>query len=108
MIGLDKRVGILNRFAQSLTTELSSSNSNRCSEGPAPVDASVACEDTNARSRQIRFLPSDLLTLKVETLVNLVRDAGDTSDVVAALTRATNGSEEPEVLSLRILKVVAD
>ena len=108
VIGLNTGVGILNRFAQSLATELSRSNSNRCSEGPAPVDAPVACEDTNGRRRQFRFLPSNLLTLKVETLINLVRDAGDTGDVVATFAGATNGREKPEVWSLRILQMPFD
>ena len=97
VIGLDTRVGILNRFAQSLATELSSSNSNRCSEDPAPMDAPITCEDTNGRSRQIRFLPSNLLTLKVETFINILRQAHHTGDRVAALTRATNGSRNPRL-----------
>ena len=67
------------------------------------MDGPIAGEDTNARSRQLRFLPSNLLTLKVETLIDLIRHAHHTGDRVAAFTRATNGREEAEVLSLRIL-----
>ena len=107
VIGMDTRVGILNRFAQSLATGLSISNRNRCSEDPTVVDAPIAGEDRDRRRRQIRFLPSGLLTLNIETLVDLIRHAHHTGDRVAAFARATNGREEAEVWSLRILKVVA-
>ena len=69
------------------------------------MDASVACEDTNARSRQIRFLPSDLLTLKVETLVNLVRDEGDTSDVVEIAKEAGFSITAEDIQSMQSLTV---
>ena len=107
VIGLNTGVGIFNRFAQSLSTELSSSKRNRVSKDPTVVDAPIPGVNRDCRRWQVRFLPSELLTLNVETLVDLIRHAGHASDRVAAFTRATNGREEPKVLSLRVLQVVA-